>query len=66
MAPDDDEVLTLPQFYSLLTVSPSTGKRILKSPGAPPVLHLSARRRGIRRGDARAYQQRCLVVGRKA
>jgi hypothetical protein len=44
----DDQVLTFRQWTALNNISPRTGRRILKAPGAPVVTQLSARRIGIK------------------
>jgi hypothetical protein len=66
MTTDDLKVLSFQQWIDLLGISPSGGKRILKSKDAPPIVRLGVRRFGIRLADAKAHQDRCVVAVRKA
>jgi hypothetical protein len=54
---NDDQVLNFPQWCALNGFSEPTGKRVLASGDGPPVVWLSARRRGVRVGDNRRWQE---------
>jgi len=53
---NDDQVLTFKQWCALNSFSVPTGNRVLKR-GGPPVVYFSARRRGVRVGDNRKWQE---------
>jgi hypothetical protein len=53
---DDMRVLTFAQWCEVNHISEATGNRILKSGNGPKVVQLSERRRGIRVGDNRKWQ----------
>ena len=53
----DDEVLTFREWCVLNRISPRTGRRVLKAPGAPTVTQLSPQRIGITRGNNRRWQE---------
>jgi hypothetical protein len=52
---DDDVVDRLPDVAARGNFSPSTLNRIIEAGDGPPVVYLSKRRRGIRRGDWRTW-----------
>jgi hypothetical protein len=53
---DDDEVLTFSKWCKLNSIGQRSGRRIIKAPGGPTVIQLSANRIGITRGANRAWQ----------
>jgi hypothetical protein len=56
---DDQKILTFQQWCKLISVSPATGNRILRSGDGPKVIQLTERRFGIRVADnARWLEQR--------
>ncbi len=57
--PDDDEVMTIPEWCRVSGFSRTTGYRILAGPESdrPIITRLSARRVGITRGNNRRWQQ---------
>jgi hypothetical protein len=55
-ADDDDEVLTFARWCKLNGISLRNGRRIIKAPGGPRVLQLSANRIGITRRANREWQ----------
>jgi len=57
--PDDDEVLSIEEWRLLNNLSPRTAARILAGPKheRPVIVMLSARRRGITRGNNRRWQE---------
>jgi hypothetical protein len=56
---DDNEVLSIRQWAELNGFSMSTAERILRGPTSkrPVITQLSARRRGITRGNNRRWQE---------
>jgi hypothetical protein len=52
---DDDQVLSVPQWCALNSLSLRTGRRILASKDRPRITQLSERRIGIRRIDNRRW-----------
>jgi hypothetical protein len=54
-ANDDDVVDRLPDVAARGNFSPSTLNRLIEAGHGPPVVCLSKRRKGIRRGDWRAW-----------
>ncbi len=53
---DDDQVLTFNEWCRLNRISPRNGRRIIKAPGGPAVIQLSANRIGITRRANREWQ----------
>ena len=54
---NDNQVLTIAQWCALNSFSVPAGKRVIASGEGPPVVLLSARRKGIRVGDNRRWQE---------
>jgi hypothetical protein len=54
---DGDQVLSIPEWCALNNIGLRTGRRILSAGEGPPVIHLSAKRRGITRRDNRIWQE---------
>jgi hypothetical protein len=52
----DDQVLTIKQWCALNAISERTGARILAGRKGPPIVHLSAKRIGIRVSDNHLWQ----------
>jgi hypothetical protein len=52
-----DQVLTMPQFDRLNSLSVTQRKRIFRAGNGPPVVQLSDHRVGVRVRDNRAWQQ---------
>jgi hypothetical protein len=55
-ANDDDQVLSFPEWCDLNRISLRSGRRIIKAPGGPTVMQLSANRIGITRRANREWQ----------
>ena len=51
----DDAVITFAEWCSLCGFSHMTGRRLIDKGEAPPIIRLSERRIGIRRGDHRKW-----------
>jgi hypothetical protein len=54
----DDAVLTIPERYTLNSLSPRAGRRALASADGPVVLQLSPKRKGITVRANREWQER--------
>ena len=52
----DQQVLSFREWCALNNISPKTGRRILKAPGAPVVTMLTSRRIGISLGNNKLWQ----------
>ena len=52
----DDQILTFKQWCQLNAISERTGARILAGLNGPPIVHLSAKRIGIRVSDNHQWQ----------
>lgn len=64
--PDDEEILSLSDWFEINNLSPATGFRILASADAPDVVVLSARRKGITKRANREWRARRTLCGRAA
>ena len=54
---EDQKVLTIKQWCALNGFSVPTGNRVLARGDGPPTIQLSPRRKGIRVGDNRRWQE---------
>jgi predicted DNA-binding transcriptional regulator AlpA len=61
-----DKVLSLRELDQLLGTSPATRKRIFAAGEGPPIIQLSARRRGVRVRDYQTWLNQRTVPSNQA